>query len=234
MRFPSSPPADGFLCRYIAHPAHLAFKLPDSVSSLNGALVEPLVVGLYSAIQGEVELGKTVVILGGGCIGLTTLLACRQRQASCIIVTDLYDSRLEKAKALGAHHVVNASKVNPIDAIKDITGGRGADVVLEAAGSQHTALQSAYVVARGGRVVIIGVIVGDIPFNLREMNRKEADLKTIWRYRNAYPLAIKAIEEGYINLDGIVSNTFDFEDTKKAFDAAINDKENVIKAAVKF
>ena len=234
MQFRSAPPVNGLLCRYVSHPARLAFKLPEKVTSINGALIEPLAVGLYSAIQGEVELGKTVAILGSGCIGLTTLLSCRQRQASCIIVTDLYDSRLEKARAMGAHHTVNSSKVNPIEAIMDITGGRGVDVVFETAGSKHTALQTSYVVTRGGRVVMVGVIVGDILFNFREMNRKEADLKTIWRYRNVYPVAIRAIEEGYINLDGIVSDVFDFNDTKKALDAAINDKEHVIKAAIKF
>jgi L-iditol 2-dehydrogenase len=218
LRFPSSPPVDGFLCRYVCHPAHLAFKLPDTVSSLEGALIEPLAVGFYSALQGGVELGSTVAILGGGCIGLTTLLSCKQRQASTIIVTDLYDSRLERAKALGAHHVINSSRTDTVGEILRITNGRGADVVFETAGSRHTALQASHIVARGGRVVMVGVIIGDIPFNFREMNRKEADLKTIWRYRNVYEPAIRAVEEGYIKLDGIVSHVYPFEDTGKAFD----------------
>jgi L-iditol 2-dehydrogenase len=234
LRFRSAPPVDGLLCRYIVHPAHLAFKLPDSVSSLNGALIEPLAVGLYSAVQGGVELGKTAAILGGGCIGLTTLLACKQRQASKIIISDLYDSRLERARALGADYVVNSSASGAVEAVMDITNGRGADVVFETAGSKHTALETAQIVSRGGRVVMVGIIVGDIPFNFRAMGRKEADLKTIWRYRNIYPAAIKAIEEGYINLDGIVSDVFAFEDAKKAFDSAVDDKEHVIKAAIKF
>jgi L-iditol 2-dehydrogenase len=234
LRFPSCPPYDGFLQRYTTHPAHLTFRLPENVTSLNGALMEPLAVGLYSASEGKVELGKTVAILGSGCIGLTTILACKQHQASKIIATDLFDSRLERARNMGAHHVINSSKVDPVEEIMKLTGGRGVDIAFETAGNKHTAMQTSYVVARGGRIVIVGILVGDTALNFRSIGQKEADIKVIWRYKNVYPIAIKAIEEGYIKLDGIVSHTFDFAESKKAFDTAIHDKEHVIKTAISF
>jgi L-iditol 2-dehydrogenase len=234
LRFPSCPPYNGFLQRYVTHPAHLAFKLPESVTSLNGALMEPLAVGIYSASEGKVELGKTVAILGSGCIGLTTLLACKQRHASKIIVTDLFDSRLKQAKSMGAHYAINASGLDPVEEIMKLTGGRGVDVVFETAGNKNTAMQASYVVARGGRIVLVGILVGDTALNFRTIGQKEADIKVIWRYKNVFPFAIKAIEEGYLNLDGIVSHVFDFVDSKKAFDTAIHDKEHAIKVSIKF
>ena len=234
MQFKSSPPVDGLFCRYVSHPAHWAFKLPEQVSTLDGALMEPLAVGFHAAKQGGVSLGHSVAILGSGCIGLTTLLACRQRHATNIIVTDMCDSRLEKARALGATHTINAGKEDVIKKIMEYTGGRGVDVVFETAGSRYTANQTSHVVAKGGRVVMVGIVLGDIPYNFRPLNQKEADLKTVWRYCNAYPDAIAAVENGFISLEGIITNIYNFEDAQEAFETAINDKENVIKIALKF
>lgn len=234
MKFKSSPPVDGLFMQYVSHPAHLAFKLPETVSLLDGALIEPLAVGFYASETGDVALGKTVAILGSGCIGLTTLLACRQHQASRIIVTDMCQSRLEKAKELGATDTIDASREDVIARIAELTDGRGADVVFETAGSRYTALQTSHVVAKGGRVVMVGAIVGDIPYNFRALNRKEADLKTIWRYCNVYPKAVEAVERQLINLDGIISDIFDFRNAQEAFEKSIQDKEHTIKIALKF
>lgn len=234
MQFKSSPPVDGLFMKYVSHPAHLAFKLPESVSLLDGALIEPLSVGFYASEMGAVALGKTVAILGSGCIGLTTLLSCKQHQASRIIVTDMCESRLEKARELGATDTVDASKEDVIGQIVELTGGRGADVVFETAGSRHTALQTSHVVAKGGRVVMVGAIVGDIPYNFRALNRKEADLKTIWRYCNVYPKAVEAVDRKLINLNGIISDVFDYTDAQAAFEKSIKDKEHTIKIALKF
>ena len=234
MAFKSSPPVDGLFCNYVTHPAHLTFKLPDCVSMMDGALIEPLAVGMHAAKQGEVNLGQSVAILGSGCIGLTTLLSVKQRHATNIIVTDMCDFRLEKAKALGATHVINAGREDVIQKIMEYTDGLGVDVVFETAGSRYTANQTSHVVAKGGRVVMVGIVLGDIPYNFRPLNRKEADLKTVWRYCNAYPDAITAVETGFIDLGGIITNVVPFKEAQKAFETAIQDKENVIKIVLKF
>ena len=143
-------------------------------------------------------------------------------------------SRLEKAKELGATDTIDASREDVIARIAELTDGRGADVVFETAGSRYTALQTSHVVAKGGRVVMVGAIVGDIPYNFRALNRKEADLKTIWRYCNVYPKAVEAVERQLINLDGIISDIFDFRNAQEAFEKSIQDKEHTIKIALKF
>lgn len=234
MSFKSSPPTDGLFCEYLTHPAHLAFKLPASVSLIEGALMEPLAVGMYASRMGDVKLGDTVLILGSGTIGLTTLLGCKERRAGKIIVTDMVDYRLEKAKALGADYVINAGRENVIDKVMEYTGGKGAQVVFETAGSKYTALQTSYCVARCGRIVMVGIVLGEIPFNFRQMNTKEADLKTIWRYCNEFPRAIEAVSQKAFSLDGLVTDEYNFTDAQAAFKKSIEDKEHVIKIVLKF
>lgn len=232
--FSASPPVDGVLSRFIRFPSHMCFKLPEQVSTLEGALVEPLSVGLHSARLGNVKNGQTVVILGGGCIGLMTLLASKLMGASNIIVSDLYQNRLQNALELGAHTVINASAEDAPAKILELTGGEGADVVFETAGSAKTCYQTSFVVKRGGCIVLAGNIVGDVTFNFRNMTLKEAELKTVWRYRNTYKNAIDAISRGEINVKGLKVDCFGFEDTQRAFERAMNDKQTVVKAVVEF
>ena len=133
--FPSVPPYDGMLRQYMTFPAYLCYKLPKNVTLLEGALIEPLAVGLSAAERGNVALGQTIVILGMGAIGLTTLLACKARGASKIIVVDLYQNRLDCALSFGADYALNASEVDPVREVMKLTENSGADVVFETAGS---------------------------------------------------------------------------------------------------
>lgn len=120
-------------------------------------MIEPLAVGFHAADQGCVSVGETVVILGAGCIGLVTLLACKARGAGKIIVTDLVDTRLEKAKELGADYVINGKDTDVLAKITELTNGKGADKVIETAGSAHTIAQTAHIVTRGGTIVLVGL-----------------------------------------------------------------------------
>jgi L-iditol 2-dehydrogenase len=233
MTFYSAPPNDGLMARYLSFPAHLCFKLPEGVSTLEGALVEPFSVGLHSAVLGNVQFGKSVVILGSGCIGLMTLLACRVLGASRIIISDLFANRLDNALELGADEIVDASKTDPVEKILELTNGEGADVVIEAAGNSKTAYQTSFVVRNGGCIVLAGNIIGDVPFNFRNMTMKEAELKTVWRYRNTYPRALEAISKGKVDLKRLRVDLFDFEDAQKGFERAMNEKQTVVKAVIR-
>ncbi len=198
--------------------------------------MEPLAVGVYAAKRGEVGPGQTVVILGSGCIGLCTLLACRQRGASRIIVCDLFQNRLDRALALGADEVVNASECDSVERILELTGGQGAHVVFETAGNRRTASQTTSLVRTAGLVVIVGNVLGDVPYNFRNMMLKEADVRTIWRYQNVFPACADMVSRGGIraeDLRSIVDGVFPFADTQKAFMTAMTDKQHIVKAVVR-
>lgn len=234
VEFFATPPYHGVFANYVSHPENMCFKLPENVSNVEGALVEPLAVGLHASNQGGVKLGDTVVIFGTGCIGLVTLLSCKAKGASNIIVVDILDKRLETAKKLGATNVINAKEVDVLKKIEELTNGRGADVVIDAAGAEITVKQTVDVVKRGGTIVLVGMTPKDeIEFNFMKLMGKEAEVKTVFRYRNLYPVAINAIASGAINVKDIVSNEFDFKDIKEAFDYVVNNASDVVKAVVK-
>jgi L-iditol 2-dehydrogenase len=233
VEFFATPPYHGVFTNYVTHPENMCFKLPENVSNMEGALVEPLAVGLHAASVGEVKLGDTVVIFGSGCIGLVTLLSCKARGASNVIVVDVLENRLKTAKKLGATHTINAKDVDVLKTIEDLTDGRGAHVVIETAGAEITVKQSADAVKRGGTIVLVGMSPKDeIEFNFAKLMGKEAQIKTIFRYRNLYPVAINAIASGAINVKDIVSHEFDFENTKEALDFVVNNAKDVVKAVI--
>ena len=234
VEFLATPPYHGCLMNYIAFPENMVFKLPDNISTKEGALVEPLAVGIHAANQGDVKLGDSVVILGAGTIGLVTLLACKAKGASDIIVVDVIPKRLEFAKKLGATTVINALEADVFAEIDKLTNNMGVDVAIETAGSARTISQTPYLIKNGGCVVLVGLAPQDIiEYNFAKIMAKETTIKSVFRYRNIYPQAIKAISTGLIDISGIVTHEFDFEDTAKAFDYAINNKQDVVKAVIK-
>lgn len=233
VRFPSVPPYDGMLRDYVAIPARLAYRLPDNVPTREGALIEPLAVGLSAAERGEVSLGKTVVILGAGCIGLVTMMACKAMGASKVILCDLFQKRLDNALALGADAVVNASEEDTVARVLELTGGEGADVVFEAASSSHTAAQTSDLVKRCGIIVIVGNINDATPYRFMDLMYKEGEIRTIYRYRNNFETALRAVASGRIDVKRIISHEYDFADVQEAFDHSLHNRQDVIKAVIK-
>ncbi|ODA42933.1 NAD(P)-dependent alcohol dehydrogenase [Desulfosporosinus sp. BG] len=234
VEFLATPPYHGCLMNYIAFPETMAFKLPDMISTKEGALVEPLAVGMHAAKQGNVKLGDSVVILGAGTIGLVTLLACKAFGATDITVVDVIPKRLEYAKKLGATTVINAAEVDVLAEIDKLTNQEGVDIVIETAGSAKTIAQTPYLVKNGGCIVLVGMAPQDIiEFNFAKIMAKEAEIKSVFRYRNIYPQAIKAISKGIIDISGIITHEFAFDDVAQAFDFVINHKEEVVKAVIK-
>ena len=235
MQFLATPPIQGCLSNYIAFPADMCFKLPDNISTKEGALIEPLAIGMYAATRADVTVGSSVVILGAGCIGLVTLLACKAFGATDITVCDVIPKRLEVAKKLGATRVVNGREENVVDVIAKLTNGRGVDKVIETAGNKFTTQQTADLVRAGGVVTLVGMAPDDmIPYNFVKMISKEADIRTIFRYVNMYPKAIQAVSGGFIDISGIVTHEFDFDHTYEGFMEVIANPADVVKAVIKF
>ncbi len=234
VQFLATPPVQGCNEEYIAFPENMCFKLPDNVSTKEGALIEPLSVGFHAANQGDVQVGETVVILGGGCIGLVTLLSCKAHGAGQIILADLVEAKLEKAKELGATYVINSKEKDVFEEIARLTGGRGADKVFETAGSPVTIAQTPHLVCKGGTIVLVGIAAQEeINYNFAQIMDKEATIKSVFRYRNIYPKAIAAVSSGAIDVSSIVTHEFDLDHIKEAYDEAVNNKTDLVKAVIK-
>jgi L-iditol 2-dehydrogenase len=232
--FLATPPVPGCNEEFIEYPADYCFKLPDNMTTMEGALIEPLNVGMHAANQAEVMVGDTVVILGSGCIGLCTLLSAKAHGCGTVIVADLVDARLEKAKDLGADYVINSGREDVIKKVDEITGGRFADKVFDTAGSPATIKQTAFLAKRGGTVTLVGISTHpEIEYNFGQVMDKELTIKSVFRYRNLYPRAIAAVSSGAINVKGIVTHVFDFDHIQDAYDEAVNNKTDLVKAVIK-
>jgi L-iditol 2-dehydrogenase len=234
MTFMGTPPVDGAFCEYISYPADMVFKLPDNMSLEEAALIEPLSIGIYATQRAGVSPGDTVLITGAGCIGLVTMMACRAYGASRIIVTDVIDNRLEAAKRLGADFAVNPSKTNLHDLVANVTGDMGVDVSIDCVGIDSTLADAVDNTMKGGVVIVVGMgSDSTVSINMNRAINKELDFRTIFRYKNIFPKAVKLVSEGLIDIKGIASHYFDFKDIAKAMEFVKNHKDEVVKAVVK-
>lgn len=232
--FFATPPVDGVSQEYVAHEADLCFKLPDNVSTLEGALIEPLAVGFHAAITGDAHLGQKAVVMGAGCIGLVSMMALKARGVQQVYVVDIMDKRLEKAMELGATGVINGKKEDVVAKVMELTGGEGTDLVIETAGSEFTCRQAIQMAGKGSTIVLVGYSrTGEMTLPTDFVLNKELTLKSIFRYRHIYPTAIEAVSSGKINLKGIVTDIFPLSDIQHAMDESVRNKADIVKAVIK-
>lgn len=232
--FFATPPVDGVFQEYVAHEAALCFKLPENVDTLEGALIEPLAVGFHAANQGGAHAGQTAVVFGAGCIGLVSMMALKAEGVSRVYVVDIMQKRLDKAIELGATGVINSMNTDVQEEIGWLTEGKGVDLVIETAGMEVTTRQAIHITKKGATIVLVGYSkTGEMTLPLSLALDKELTFKTVFRYRHIYPMAIEAVASGKVNLKGIVSNIFNFDDIQAAMDKSVSDKANIVKSVVK-
>jgi len=216
--FLGTPPFHGAFREYIAHPEDFLFKLPDGMSFEEGAMIEPLAVGVYAAERGNVNVRDTVVIIGAGPIGLMTLQAVKARGATDVIISEIEPFRLDFAKKLGASLVINAREEDPVQKVLEYTNG-GADVVMEAIGLPETIQQTIKMARLGAVIVWIGMpTVDDISIRAVEAICKDVDIRGIFRYANAYQPAIKLVGAGKIDVKSMISTTFTLDQVQEALE----------------
>ena len=234
VQFFATPPVDGVFQEYVAHEAGLCFKLPDNVSTLEGALIEPLAVGFHAAIQGDAHLGQKAVVMGAGCIGLVSMMALKARGVSEVYVVDIMEKRLEKALELGATGVINGAKEDVLERVKELTDGAGMDLVIETAGTEITTRQAIHMAKKGSNIVLVGYSkTGEMTLPMSLVLDKELTFKTVFRYRHIYPMAIDAVAAGKVNLKGIVTDVFRLDEAQKAMDYSVNNKADIVKAVIR-
>ncbi|NLL91190.1 MAG: NAD(P)-dependent alcohol dehydrogenase [Ruminococcaceae bacterium] len=232
--FFATPPVDGVFQEYVAHPADLCFKLPEKVDTMEGALIEPLAVGFHAAMQGHAHAGQTAVVFGAGCIGLVSMLALKAMGVSTIYVVDLMQNRLDKALELGATAVINAKEFDAVKEIIRLTEGKGIDLAIETAGSEITTRQCIDVAKKGSTIVLVGYSKsGEMTLPISLAIDKELTFTSVFRYRHIYPMAIEAVANGKIDLKGIVTNEFDFDDVQTAMERSLVDQANIVKSVIR-
>ena len=233
VRFLATPPYDGAFCEYIAIRADFLYPIPDSMSYEKAALIEPLSVGLHAVNRGGLKTGETVVIMGMGPIGMMTLLAAKAAGAGRVIGVDLEAFRLDRALQMGADGVVNLREEDGMEAILRLNGGRKADLAIETAGNGKAAQASLQAVRRGGRVVLVGLPQEEAtPVSIPYIVDNEIDIRGVFRYHNTYPTGVAVMAAENLNLDPIITDRMTLDETPRAFEKAINEKNRTLKIVI--
>lgn len=220
--FCATPPDDGNLCRFYKHNADFCYKLPDSVTFEEGALIEPLSVGIYACRRGSVSLGNKVLVCGAGPVGMVTLLVAKAMGASQVVVTDLSASRLTKAKEVGADFTIQVAKETPQEIASKVESllGSKPEVTIECTGAESSVQTGIYATRSGGTLVIVGMGSEMISLPLVHAAVREVDIKGVFRYCNTWPMAISMLASKTLNVKPLVTHRFPLEKAVEAFETA--------------
>ena len=232
VRFYGAPPYDGAFAEYALASAENVYPIPDNMTYGEGAMIEPLAVGLMATKRGGVSIHDSVAIFGAGPIGLLALQATKSHGVIETFAIDVIDYRLDYALKLGAETVINASREDPVESIREKTGGRGVDVVIEASGAPKALQQALDAVKPGGRIVIIGYPPAEVPIPIDKILIKELDILGVHRYANVFPAAIKLVSSGRINVKTLITHVFPLEKIVEGFKVHIEKIGNPIKVQI--
>ncbi|MVS98410.1 NAD(P)-dependent alcohol dehydrogenase [Devosia marina] len=233
VRFWATPPIHGVLTPQIVHPANYTFKLPDNVSFAEGAMVEPFAVGMQAAFKAGIKPGDTAVVLGAGPIGVTVALAALAGGCARVIVGDLAQPKLDIAAQYQGIIPVNIREKSIVDEVAILTEGWGADVVFECSGSPHAWKTIMDLPRPGGVIVVVGLPVEPVAVDIACASTKELRIENVFRYAHQYDRAIALIASGKVDLKPLISETFAFEDSKAAFDRAVEARPTDVKLQIK-
>ncbi|KAK9312416.1 chaperonin 10-like protein [Lipomyces starkeyi] len=234
-------PYDGTIQRYKVHKAEYVFKLPDSMTYSQGALVEPLSVVMHAVERTTLAFGHGVLISGAGPIGLIALEVARASGATPLVITDVAPQRLEFAKKFVPRcqtYLVDVTKTAEENAkeIRKLYGPNEYDAppaVLECTGVESSVITACFTVRRSGQVTVVGVgrpIMNNLPF--MHISLAEIDLIFINRYHDTWPAGIRALSDGVINLDKLVTHKFSLENSVEALTFSSDVRNGSIKVHI--
>jgi D-xylulose reductase len=229
--FWATPPYHGCLRETVVHPAMFTFKMPDNVSFAEGAMVEPLSVGLQAVKKASIKPGDVGLVTGCGTIGILAGLAALAGGCSKVIITDVIEPKLKIAESYGMVPV-NIIKQDLQKTVDKITGGWGVDVIFEASGNEAAIANIFQPLCPGGKVVFIGMPVNPVPVDIVAAQAKEAHIETIFRYANVYPRALALMGSGKMDVKPLVTDKYKFADAIKAYDYAVKPEPRTVKIVI--
>jgi D-xylulose reductase len=229
--FWATPPVHGCLRETVVHPAMFTFKLPDNVSHAEGAMVEPLAVGMQAAKKAAIKPGDIALVTGCGTIGILAGLAALAGGCSKVIITDVIQPKLDIAAGYGMIPV-NIKKQNLMDIVKKETGGWGVNLIFEASGNESAIKNIFEPLCPGGAVVFIGMPVEPVPVDIVAAQAKEARMESVFRYANQYPRAVALLGSGKIDVKPLITDKYKFKDAIAAYEYAADPKPTSVKVAI--
>lgn len=226
--------AEGALSEFIVMPEKSCFPLSGNLTSDQGAISEPLAIGIYSVKKAGDIMGKRTGILGYGPIGMSVMLAAKASGADAIYVSDKIDERLKISLKEGAAYCGNPLKNDIVNEIRD-SEPQGLDIVFECCGQQEALEQAVELMKPGGKIIVAGIPeFENWSLNVENTRRREIGLQFIRRQVDCVDTALEMMKSGRINVDNMVTHRFPFNRTKDAFDLVAAYSDGVMKAMIDF
>lgn len=226
----------GSFAEYITAPQKVVYPLPEGLSYEEGAMVEPLAVGVHAVRWAEMGLGDSVLVLGAGTIGLVTIMAARQAGARRIFATDVLDFNLAKAKELGATHTINVLKEDAAAIVLEETKGKGADVAFITAAVSPVVEQALQAVKKRGKALLIGFFEG--PANNLEifpLTSKEIDLRGCLMYTaEGFQNTLDMVAEGCLDGRPLITEVLDIAQAQEGLEVMDKRTRDAVKILLKF
>jgi L-iditol 2-dehydrogenase len=222
VRFFATPPVDGAFARYVSIHEDFAYALPDALTDDQGALMEPLSVGLWACWKGAVGADTSVLVTGAGPIGQLAMQVALALGATEVTVTDVNPHRLDVARRSGASRTLNVAE-EPLG-----EAGVQADVLLECSGHPASLADGLSALNPAGVAVVVGMgPEEDATVPMAAIQSREITLTGTFRYANTYPAAIALAASGRVDLDAIVTGHFPLEQAEVALRASREDSESI-------
>ena len=222
VRFFGTPPIDGAFTNYVTILSDFAYVLPDQMSDEEGALIEPLSVGLWACRKANLRGGDHVLITGAGPVGMLAMKVALALGVTEITITDVSPQRLEVAHKLGATRTVNVAQQSLAD------GGIEANVLIECSGNPRALKDGILALQPAATAVAVGMGPGEeasIPMSF--IQNREIILTGIFRYANTYADAIALVASGHIDLKPIITGHYTLAETEEALQATRSDPANI-------
>jgi len=230
----------GGLLQYTAIAANRCIPVPDSIDARLAVLCQPIGTVIYAVQKLGSVLGKKVVILGQGPIGLGFTDFLSRAGATQVIVTDVIDARLEMARRYGATHTVNAAREDVVEAVKEVTKGELADVVVEACGLPETCNQVFHCLKMHGTACIFGMPHGEpvFPFDWASMYYKLANVVVTNSARagevaGSVKTAVELIAQGRIDPSAMITHDVPFNEVGRAYEMFSRRTDGAVKVLIK-
>ncbi|EFF0761897.1 NAD(P)-dependent alcohol dehydrogenase [Escherichia coli] len=220
VRFWATPPVHGCLRESVIHPGAFTFKLPDNISFAEGAMVEPLAIGMHAATKAGIKPGDTALVIGAGTIGIVTALAALAGGCSDVIICDRFDDKLSVVANYDNLHAVNIKRNNLKDEVNKLTAGNGVDIIFECSGAKSAIVDLAEYAIPGGCVILVGMPIETASIDIVSAQAKELTFRTIFRYANMYPRTLRLLGSGKINVSPLISAKYKFIQSIEAFERA--------------
>ncbi|WAH38859.1 MDR/zinc-dependent alcohol dehydrogenase-like family protein [Alicyclobacillus dauci] len=211
---------NGGMAEYMKFPIEgINHKVPNDLPLEQAVLIEPYACSLHAVNRANIQLGDFVVISGSGTLGLGMVGAAKLRGPGTLVVLDVKDERLELAKKFGADIVMNPKEVDVVSKIKEMTGGYGCDVYIEASGASASVIQGLHAIRKLGRFVEFSVFGSPVTVDWSIISdRKELDLLGSHLGPYCYPYVIKGIAKGTLPTEGVVTHKLPLEQFAEGFE----------------